>query len=72
MLFRSHQYFSPTLEQLSDSREMLELYQEASRNNQGVAVKNGKFIGPPMVEMAKNILAKQALIEKVQSSKNGR
>lgn len=67
-----HQYFSPTLEQLSDSREMLELYQEAARNNQGVAVKNGKFIGPPMVEMAKNILAKQTLIEKVQSSKNGR
>ena len=66
-----HQYFSPTPEQLADSREMLELYEEAVRNNQGVAVKNGKFIGPPMVEMAKNILAKQALIEKVQGNKNG-
>lgn len=66
-----HQYFSPTPEQLTDSKEMLELYEEAVRNDQGVAVKNGKFIGPPMVEMAKNILAKQALIEKVQGNKNG-
>lgn len=59
-----HKYFSPTPQQIADSNEMLELYQEAKNNNQGVAVKNGKFIGPPMVEMAKNILAKQELIEK--------
>ena len=59
-----HKYFSPTPEQIADSKEMFELYQEAKNNNQGVAVKNGKFIGPPMVEMAKNILAKQELIEK--------
>ncbi len=58
-----HQYFSPSAQQLADSKEMLELYQEAKKNNQGVAVKNGKFIGPPMVEMAKNILAKQELID---------
>ena len=59
-----HRYYSPTPEQIADSQEMFELYQEAKRNNQGVAVKNGKFIGPPMVEMAKNILAKQDLINK--------
>lgn len=64
-----HQYFSPSQEQLSDANEMLELYQEAKENNQGVAVKNGKFIGPPMVEMAKNILAKQELIDEVMKNK---
>ena len=64
-----HQYFSPTPQQITDSNEMLQLYQEAKSNNQGVAVKNGKFIGPPMVEMAKNILAKQALIESLERKK---
>ncbi len=63
-----HEYFSPTAEQIADAKEMLVLYEEAKNNNQGVAVKNGKFIGPPMVEMAKNILLKQELIEKTQKN----
>ena len=63
-----HEYFSPTPEQIADAKEMLVLYEEAKKNNQGVAVKNGKFIGPPMVEMAKNILLKQELIEKTQKT----
>lgn len=64
-----HQYFSPTPKELADAKEMLEMYQEAKNNNQGVAVKNGKFIGPPMVEMAKNVLAKQELIEKIEKKR---
>ena len=37
--------------------------EEAKREGKGVAVKDGKFIGPPMVKMAENILRKQQLIE---------
>ena len=37
--------------------------EEAIREGKGVAVKDGKFIGPPMVKMARAILSKRALIE---------
>ena len=42
---------------------MVELADEAVREGKGVAVKEGKFIGPPMVKMAKNIMAKHNQIE---------
>lgn len=52
----AHQYFSPTATQVVEAEEMLALYAEAQREGQGVAIKNGKFIGPPMVLKAKMIL----------------
>ena len=58
-----HQYYSPTEEEISWAKEMIELSEEAQREGKGVAVKDNKFIGPPMVKMAKNILKKQELIE---------
>jgi citrate lyase subunit beta/citryl-CoA lyase len=58
-----HQYFSPSDDEVRDAEEMLELFKEASENNQGVAVINGKFIGPPMVLSAKKILLKNKLIK---------
>lgn len=58
-----HQYYSPTEEEISWAKEMIELSEEAQREGKGVAVKDNKFIGPPMVKMAKNILRKQELIE---------
>jgi len=42
---------------------MLLLSAEAFKNGTSVAVKNNKFIGPPMVKMAKDILEKHTLIE---------
>ncbi|HOS84389.1 MAG TPA: CoA ester lyase [Bacteroidales bacterium] len=53
-----HQYFSPSEQDIADAKEMLTLFEEAQLNNQGVAVKNGKFIGPPMVLGAKKVLEK--------------
>ena len=41
---------------------MIELSEEAIREGKGVAVKDNKFIGPPMVKMARNILFKHKLI----------
>lgn len=59
-----HQYFSPSKEEVEWAVEMVELANEAVAEGKGVAVKNGKFIGPPMVKMAKNIVAKHEIISK--------
>lgn len=57
-----HQYFSPTNEEVIWAEEMLKLSEEAISQGKGVAVKDGKFIGPPMVKMAQNIIEKNKLI----------
>ena len=58
-----HQYFSPSEEEVAWAKEMVELADEAVREGKGVAVKEGKFIGPPMVKMARNIMVKHEQIE---------
>lgn len=65
-----HQYFSPSEEDVTWASEMVRLAEEAIREGKGVAVKDNKFIGPPMVKMAKNILAKHKLIELRNKSSN--
>ena len=57
-----HQYFSPSIQEINDANEMLELAEEAEKSGVGVAIKNGKFIGPPMIKNAKKILIKHHLI----------
>lgn len=59
-----HKYFSPSLKEEQDAREMLRLSEEAELNGKGVALMNGKFIGPPMVLTAKKTLKKVELIER--------
>lgn len=58
-----HQYFSPSEAEISWATEMVQLAEEAVKEGKGVAVKDGKFIGPPMLKMAKDILKKQKMIE---------
>jgi len=58
----AHQYFSPSQEEIDWAIEMLQLSSEAFAKGKGVVVKDNKFIGPPMVKMAKEILEKQQLI----------
>lgn len=58
-----HQYFSPSDDEVAWATEMVHLAEEAIREGMGVAVKDGKFIGPPMVKMARAILAKRAMID---------
>ena len=57
-----HQYFSPSEQEIFDAKEMLELFDTAQKEGKGVAVMNGKFIGPPMVANAIKILEKQSKI----------
>jgi len=58
-----HQYFSPSEEEVSWADEMLKLSEEAVKIGKGVAVKDNKFIGPPMVKMANQILKRHRLIK---------
>lgn len=60
----AHQYFSPSEEEVSDAKEMLRLSEEAELDGKGVALMNGKFIGPPMVVTAKKIITKHSIIQK--------
>lgn len=53
-----HKYYTPTEEEVAWAKEMVELAEEAVREGKGVAVKDNKFIGPPMVKMAKKIISK--------------
>ena len=61
-----HQYYSPSAEEIAWAEEMVQLSEEAVREGKGVAVKDGKFIGPPMLKMARNILHKHQLIQAKQ------
>lgn len=57
-----NQYFSPSEEEIAWAEEMVKLTAEAKAEGKGVAVKDNKFIGPPMLKMAEKILAKQKKI----------
>ena len=59
-----HQYYTPTEEEVASAKLMLELSETAKKEGKGVAMMNGKFIGPPMVETAKKILNRTELIQK--------
>jgi citrate lyase subunit beta/citryl-CoA lyase len=58
-----HQYYSPTEDQVKHSQDILRFDLEAKNEGKGVAIINGKFIGPPFVAKAKKILAKNELVK---------
>lgn len=62
-----HQYFSPSSDEVKDAEEMLSLAAQARKEGMGVALKNGKFIGPPMIISAKKILKRNELIKNKKS-----
>ena len=62
-----NQYYSPSVEEAAWAEEMVQLTAEAKAEDKGVAVKDGKFIGPPMLKMAKKILAKHEMINSKSS-----
>ncbi|WP_312555863.1 HpcH/HpaI aldolase/citrate lyase family protein [Empedobacter brevis] len=64
-----HRYYSPSEQDVYEAEEILRLDQIARENNQGVAIMNGKFVGPPFVLKAKKILKKHESI--IKKSKNG-
>lgn len=56
-----HRYYSPTPEEVEWAEEMVRLTEESISEGKGVAVKDNKFIGPPMLKMAQEILKKNDL-----------
>ena len=58
-----HKYYSPSPEEVEWAEEMIRLSEEAKAEGKGVAVKDNKFIGPPMVKMAREILDKHRMIQ---------
>ena len=57
-----NRYFSPSPDEVAWAEEMVQLTEAAKAEGKGVAVKDGKFIGPPMLKMAENILSKHKRI----------
>jgi len=58
----AHKYFSPSEEELIDAHELLSLNEQALAESKGVAIRDGKFIGPPLIEAANYIITKSKLI----------
>lgn len=58
-----HKYYSPSEEEIEWAKEMVRLSEEAFKTGKGVAVVNGKFIGPPMLKKAKDILKKVNMVK---------
>lgn len=65
----AHRHFTPSEKEVEDARDVLRLSAEAEQMNKGVAVLNGKFIGPPMVIAAKKILEKDKLVKQKENPK---
>ncbi len=56
-----HKCFSPSDEQVKWAEEIVFLSEETEKEGRGVAYMNNKFIGPPMLKMAQDILEKSKL-----------
>jgi citrate lyase subunit beta / citryl-CoA lyase len=60
----TNQYYSPSTEDIASAYEILELAKTATDQDRGVAIINGKFIGPPLVVKANAIINRVNLIRK--------
>ena len=59
-----NEVFTPTFKEYEESKNFLRLYTEAQLINKGVAIIEGKFVGPPLVKKSQDIIARVELIEK--------
>lgn len=57
-----HKYYTPSEEEYMEAKEMVRLQDEALAEGKGVAMMNGKFIGPPFLKRAKQIIEKHELV----------
>ena len=59
-----HKCFTPDAWEIEKAQEILTLSAEAERAGKGVAIMEGRFIGPPMVRAAKHTLELAEIIER--------
>ena len=57
-----HRYFSPSADEINHAAELIRDAQLSYSEGKGVSVIGSKFIGPPMVQAAENLLKKAGLI----------
>lgn len=57
-----HKYYSPSKDEVDLAMEIVSSHQEAVSSGTGVAIVNGKFVGPPLLKNAKMILEKNRKI----------
>lgn len=67
----ANKYFAPTQKEYDNAVEFLRLYEEAKKLNKGVAIIEGKFVGPPLITKSKDIIARWELIQKRAQNHNG-
>lgn len=65
-----HKYYSPTEKEVNDAKIMLAAFEESRKNGVGVAIVDGKFVGPPLVKKAKKIIERYNKINEKQNSNN--
>ncbi len=59
-----HQYFTPSDNEAMEAKEIVRLFDEAQKNNNGVAIMDGKFISPPTYKRALQLIENYELINK--------
>jgi citrate lyase subunit beta/citryl-CoA lyase len=52
----THQYYSPSDDEINWAHEIIQLHKDALNEGKGVAIKDGRFIGPPIVKSAEKIV----------------
>lgn len=57
-----HRYFSPTDKEIVEAKKMIDAFVESERKGVGVAVIDGKFVGPPLVKKAFRVMEKHQKI----------
>lgn len=57
-----HKYFSPTDEEVSDAKKMVNAFNDSQKKGMGVAIVDGKFVGPPLVKNALKTLDRHKII----------
>ena len=55
--------YSPTEDEYNKAKDFLRLYEEAKKINKGVAIIEGKFVGPPLITKSNDIINKTELIQ---------
>lgn len=59
----AHNAYSPGIKEIGRAREILRMSEKAEAQGKGVAIIDGKFIGPPLVKVAIKVLARDRLIQ---------
>lgn len=59
----ANRYYAPSENEIAEAYEILSLAEEANKQDKGVAIINGKFIGPPLVVKANRTIKRSQLIE---------